>query len=299
MPDFPESLTAQESLFPPEEPLPFSVGPGAEGLTGSPFPPKVLAKHFLLFMLTLISTYLVGGFWYAFTIMLILFAHEMGHFFMSRKYGVPATLPFFIPFPFSPFGTLGAVIKMRGRIWDRRALFDIGAAGPLLGLVFTIPAILIGLRLSRVVLLSRVEQQLIGLGDSLLFAFLQWLVLGNIPRGYDVVLHPVAYAGWVGLFVTALNLLPIGQLDGGHIVYALFGARAQVISRVALAGLAFICLFYNPGWLLLVILLLLFGVRHPPTLDEITPLDPRRRLIGILTLGVFFVSFTPIPFTRF
>ncbi len=263
------------------------------------FPPKVIFKHSLLFLLTVISTYLVGSIWYSFAIMTILSAHEMGHFFMSRKYGVPASLPFFIPFPFFPFGTLGAVIKMRGQITSRRALFDIGAAGPLMGMVFTLPAILIGLKFSKVVRLSQLEQPVISLGDSLLFKFLQWLALGKIPQGYDVILHPLAYAGWVGLFVTALNLLPIGQLDGGHIVYALFGEKAQLISRAALGGLALICLVYNPGWLLLLVLLFLFGLKHPPPLDNITPLDGRRRLIGILTFIIFVVSFTPVPFPQY
>lgn len=215
---------------------------------------------------------------------------------MSRKYGVTSTLPFFIPFPMFPFGTLGAIIKMRGQIPDRRALFDIGATGPLMGLVFSIPAILIGLSLSRVVQVSSLSRPVTSLGDSLLFRFLQWLALGDVPEGYDVILHPIAYAGWVGLFVTALNLLPIGQLDGGHIIYALFGAYGEFVSNLALGGLAFICMVYNPGWLLLLILLILFGMKHPPPIDNVTRLDRNRYIIGIITLLIFILSFTPVPF---
>ncbi len=259
-------------------------------------PARVLLKHSALFILTVISTCLVGGGWYSFCIMTILSAHEMGHYYMSLKYGVPATLPFFIPLPLPPFGTLGAVIKMRGQIINRRALFDIGAAGPLMGLAFSLPAIIIGLKLSRVAVVSRLSMPVTVLGDSLMFKFLQWLAPGNIPEGYDVVLHPIAYAGWVGLFVTALNLLPIGQLDGGHIVYALFGERGRVISRVGLGVLAFICLLVNPGWILLLVLLYFFGMKHPAPLDNFTPLDKKRRIIGIITLLIFFVSFTPVPF---
>ncbi|MBI5788539.1 MAG: site-2 protease family protein [Candidatus Schekmanbacteria bacterium] len=218
---------------------------------------------------------------------------------MSRRHDVPATLPFFIPLPLPPFGTLGAVIKMKGRINDRSALLDIGSAGPLTGFFFTIPAIIIGLKLSDVVAVKNLQTNVTALGDSLLFRFLQWLVLGNIPAGYDVVLHPIAYAGWVGLFVTALNLLPIGQLDGGHVVYALLGKKSRFVSYSALGFLAFICLVYNPGWLLLLILLSLFGLKHPSPLDEVTPLDKKRYLIGILALLIFIFSFTPIPFPQY
>ena len=255
-----------------------------------------LLLHGGLFVLTLISTYFVAGAWYALPLMAILLCHEMGHFLMSRYYGVEASLPFFIPFPFSPFGTFGAIIKMRGWIPNRRALFDIGAGGPIAGLILTFPAIYIGLKMSAVAPLSLARGQGLILGDSLLFKGLQYLALGPLPKGTDVVLHPLAYAGWVGLFVTALNLLPIGQLDGGHIVYALFGPKSLRIYRVGVLLFAVYALIFNPGWVLLVILLFFFGLKHPPPLDDFTPLDPRRRLIGILMLIIFFSSFMPSPF---
>jgi membrane-associated protease RseP (regulator of RpoE activity) len=261
---------------------------------------KNLIKYIVLYLLTIISTYAVGGGWYCIAIMTILSAHESGHYLMSRKYGTPATLPLFIPLPLPPFGTLGAIIKMKGSIRNRRELFDVGVAGPLTGLAFTIPAIIIGLKLSQVVALDQIDQQsVISLGDSLLFSWLQAIVLGPIPTGHDVILHPLAYAGWVGLFVTALNLLPIGQLDGGHVVYSLWGEKSELIFKLVWGVLALISLFYNPAWFLLVIILLFIKLKHPPPLDDITPLDSKRRWLGIFTLAIFILSFTPVPFPEY
>lgn len=257
---------------------------------------KRLILHTVLFLLTVISTYFVAGFWYAFPLVSILLTHEMGHFVMSRYYGVDATLPFFIPFPLSPFGTFGAIIKMKGFIPSRKALFDIGVGGPIAGLVLTFPAIYFGLKISRVVPIHSFHGQGLILGDSLLFKGLEYLALGPIPKGYDVELHPAAYAGWVGLFVTALNLLPIGQLDGGHVLYAMFGPRSLKVYRIGLLLFAIYALFFNPGWVLLVILLFFFGLKHPPPMDDYTPLDSRRWVIGIIMLGIFFSSFMPSPF---
>jgi len=255
--------------------------------------------HILLFILTVASTLLVGGPAYAFTIILILLGHEMGHYLMSRSYGTKATLPFFLPFPFSPFGTLGAVIRMESTISSRKALFDTGVAGPFTSLCLSIPAIVIGLRLSEVIPASQLREGTLRLGDPLLFSFIQHLVMGHVPENYDVLLHPIGYAGWVGLFVTALNLLPVGQLDGGHIAYALFGKRSRSIFVMAIAVMAFITIFYNPGWLLLLILIILFGFRHPPPLDDQTPLDSKRKLMGGIAFLAFFLSFTPTPFPQF
>ncbi len=256
-------------------------------------------KHIILYILTVISTYYTAGFWYSFFIMAILTAHEMGHFIASRKYGVPATLPLFIPFPFSPFGTLGAIIFMRGRIKDRRSLFDIGAAGPLAGLVLAFIAAIVGLGYSQVIAAEQLSQPAFSLGDSLIFLLLQRLVLGEIPPGHDVLLHPIAYAGWVGLFVTAINLFPIGQLDGGHICYSMFGKKGINLSRIALGILIGICLFYNLAWTVFIILLLFMGIRHPAPLDDVTPLDGRRKLLGLFTMLLFVMSFTPIPFPEY
>jgi membrane-associated protease RseP (regulator of RpoE activity) len=255
--------------------------------------------HAVLFLLTVLSTFIIGGLIYSLAILSILVAHETGHYLASRKYGVPSSLPYFIPFPLPPFGTLGAVIRTKGAIPHRKALFDIGASGPLCGLALAIPAVVVGLLLSDVVNVSQPVANSFSLADSPLFAFLQRLTIGVTPPGTDVVLHPIAYAGWVGLFITSLNLLPTGQLDGGHIIYALFGRRSKLILRLTLVGITFISLIYNVGWLLLVIILLFIGYKHPPPLEDRTSLDWRRKAVGILTFVIFFTAFTPIPFPGF
>ncbi len=252
--------------------------------------------HILLFLLTLLSTFFIGGFWYSLSIMVILLAHEMGHFFMGLRYGVRVSLPFFIPFPVPPFGTLGAIIRMKSFMGHRRALFDIGVAGPMMGLLFTLPAIVIGLKMSQIVGPEVGRAHGSTLGVPILFTMIQKVVLGNIPDNKDVLLHPIGYAGWVGLFVTALNLLPVGQLDGGHIMYSLLGPRSSVVFKIVIGILAIICIAYNPQWTLLVILLLFFGFRHPPTLNDHYPLDWKRKVIGIGMVVLFFLSFTPAPF---
>ncbi len=255
--------------------------------------------HIVLFILTVASTLIVGGPAYSFAIILILLGHEMGHYLTSRRYGIRATLPFFLPFPLPPFGTLGAVIRMESTVSTRKALFDTGVAGPLTSLLLSIPAIVIGLRLSELIPASQVKEGVLRLADPPLFSLIQRLVLGEISENYEILLHPIGFAGWVGLFVTALNLLPIGQLDGGHIAYALFGRKSRLISLIAIAAMAFITIFYNPGWFLLLILMILFGFRHPAPMDDQTPLDGKRKLIGAFAFLAFLLSFTPAPFPQF
>ncbi len=254
--------------------------------------------NILLFALTVVSTYLIGGGWYSLSLISILLAHEMGHFAMSRRHGVPASLPYFLPVPIPPFGTFGAIIKMKGRMRSRRALFDIGVAGPMMGLLITLPAIIIGLLLSKPILLAQTQDNLFHLGDSLLFVLVEKVVLGDLPEGYDLVLHPIAYAGWVGLFVTALNLLPVGQLDGGHITYALFGRKSKIIFGLTIMLWMGISFFFYVGWTLMIVLVLLFGFRHPPPLDDVTPLDVKRKILGGFVFSLFILSFTPVPFTQ-
>lgn len=255
--------------------------------------------HIILFILTVASTLFVGGPAYSFTIILILLGHEMGHYLMSRRYGMRATLPFFLPFPFSPFGTLGAVIRMESVTSSRKALFDTGIAGPFTSFCLSIPAIVIGLKLSQVIPSAQIKEGTIRLGDPFLFQILQKWVMGEVPDTFDVLLHPIGYAGWVGLFVTALNLLPVGQLDGGHIAYALLGKKSRFIFLFAIVVMAFITVFYNPGWLLLVILFILFGFRHPSPLDDHTPIDGKRKILGGMAFLAFILSFTPAPFPQF
>lgn len=251
--------------------------------------------HVLLFIATFLTTYYVNGIWYSVTIMTILLSHELGHFFMCRKYHVEATMPYFLPLPFPPFGTFGAVIKMKGHIPNKRALFDIGAAGPMMGLFFAIPAIIIGLNLSDVRPVPSDTTQYLGLGEPILFSFIAKLIFGTLPDGIDIYLHPVAFAGWAGLFVTALNLLPIGQLDGGHIVYALLGKKSKIVYRIGIFIFCVIAILLYPGWMVFAVLLLLFGFRHPAPMDEAVQLDPKRRILGVILFIVFLLSFTPVP----
>lgn len=264
--------------------------------------------NIILFVLTLGTTFITGwmmhgswqgGLWYGVPIVTILLAHEMGHYLMCQKYGIRATLPYFIPSPFlglNPFGTFGAVIKMESRIPSRKALFDVAVAGPLAGLVVTLPCIYFGVKWSPETSLSSLPSEgTITLGESILFAALSELARGSLPENHDILLHPLGFAGWTGLFVTALNLLPIGQLDGGHIVYALVGRVHDWVAKVALGAFAVVCVFIYQGWFFLLILLIWFGHRHPPTLDE-RPVDGRRMALGIFTLIIFLLSFTPEPF---
>jgi membrane-associated protease RseP (regulator of RpoE activity) len=188
---------------------------------------------------------------------------------------------------------------MESTVSSRRALFDTGIAGPLTSLVLSIPAIAIGLKLSKVVPVSHIKEGVLRLDDPLLFSIIQRLVLGEVSENYEVFLHPIGFAGWVGLFVTSLNLLPIGQLDGGHIAYGLFGRRSRIIYLIAIAVMAFITVFYNPGWFLLLILIIVFGFRHPPPIDDITPLDGKRKLMGGVVFLAFLLSFTPAPFPEY
>ena len=215
--------------------------------------------HIFLFLATVASTIFVGsvgfvdlkaGFLYSFALITILLTHEMGHYITSRHYGIPTTLPFFIPWPMPPFGTFGALIKMKGDHPNRKALFDIGAAGPLSGFIVAVPFIVIGIKLSAVV--SRVtipDPSFMELGDSLLFTILEKILIGDIPKGHELILHPFAYAGWVGLFVTSLNLLPIGQLDGGHLIYAVCGPKSRLVYYAVIIGMAALTIFANLGWI--------------------------------------------------
>lgn len=249
-----------------------------------------------LFLLTIAATWVTGGWMYSMAIISILLAHEMGHFLMCKKYGVPATLPYFIPFPlFNPFGTMGAVISMKGYIPSRKALFDIGAAGPLAGLALSLPALAIGLAFSTHVATGSAPAEGLTLGESLLFKAVAYLVLSPQPEEVELMLHPVAYAGWAGLFVTALNLIPVGQLDGGHVTYAMFGKKSAYFTWAFLASLGLLA-FYNYSWVLFFALLVLFGRRHPAPYDDYTALDARRRKLGYLIFVIFILSFTPVPF---
>lgn len=264
--------------------------------------------HLVLFVLTIISTLIAGaiqaganpfseniikGFPFSISIMSILLFHEMGHFILSKKYKVDATLPYFIPFPNPLIGTMGAVIKIRSAIPNRKALLHIGAAGPWLGLIVTIVVLVIGLKLSKIVDETTTREGIM-LGESILFKTISYLVLGD-TEDKTVILHPIAFAGWLGLFVTNLNLIPIGQLDGGHIAYALFGKNQRYISLVFLIVLLFFGIFYWSGWFVWAILALVLGINHPKPLNDYTKLSSIDKLYAILSIFLFVLTFTPTP----
>jgi membrane-associated protease RseP (regulator of RpoE activity) len=279
--------------------------------------PSILINLFLL-LATIFTTMIAGamlagvnplisplqiikGCPFSLTLLLILLAHESGHYIASKKHGVEATLPFLIPAP-PPFliGTFGAFIKMRAPVKDKNSLFDIGVAGPLAGVLVAIPVLIIGLKLSEVKFIDISPEKCgLSLGSSLLFELLSKLILGELPENYNIILHPIAFAGWIGLLVTALNLIPVGQLDGGHIAYAVFGERAEKISKVVLIILLVLGLFGWPGWLVWAALLLIMRLKHPPPLDFWTPLDKKRKALGWVTLAIFISTFTPVPFRGF
>lgn len=270
-----------------------------------------------LFIITIFATLATGAFYnaetpqqmwqiwrgwpFALSIMLILGAHEMGHYIMARYHKVPVTLPYFIPLPIiSPIGTLGAVIRMKGPVTNKRALHDIGVAGPLAGLVFAVPILFYGLYTSEV---GPIVPGGLLEGNSLFYAAAKIMVFGRfLPDGtQDVYLNQIAWAGWVGLLVTSLNLLPVGQLDGGHVTYTLLGEKARqlflpiIIMLTALAVYSFL-VDGMITWVVWIILLFFLGRTYAEPLDEVTPLDKKRRIIAIATLIIFVLIFMPVPF---
>lgn len=240
----------------------------------------------------------VNGLWYGGTILAILGAHEAGHYLACRFYGVDASLPYFIPAP-PPLltGTLGAFIRIRSPITLKHVLFDVGVAGPIAGFVVLVPALFAGLAMSRV---APIPPDFSGLelGEPLLFQWAAALVWGDVPDSLSLNLHPMAFAAWFGMLATALNLIPIGQFDGGHIAYAVLGRRASWITLGAV-GLSIGLAVYSSSWILwtalAVFLLYKFGWRHPPVWDEHVPLDPVRRWVALAALLILIACFTPAP----
>jgi len=281
----------------------------------------------LLFLLTVLSTFVVGLDWsanyrfaediarnpsftpgpevfrdpgvlglgliYAIVLMTILLGHELGHYLTCRRYGLSATLPFFIPAP-TLIGTMGAFIRIRSPITRKRQLFDVGIAGPLMSFCLALPALVVGLSLSKVVPAFPREGTLY-FGEPLMLKLLGGLFFGRVAAGYDVILHPVAVAGWVGALVTAMNLFPLGQLDGGHVAYAFFGARAKTVGRIFLAVFVVLGVFFWAGWIVWAFLILLLGIKHPRIWDEEASLGPLRTALGIAALIMFVLSFIPDP----
>jgi hypothetical protein len=266
---------------------------------------------------------LLLGLPYALTLMGILLAHEFGHYFVGRYHREATSLPLFIPAPFTLFGTMGAVIFGSGSIKNRRVLLDIGIAGPLAGLVVAIPALFYGLALSRLTPLTDLKNIILE-GNSLFYLLAKYITFGQLlpapttlptqpllywlgywlaglpapQNALDVSLHPIAWAGWAGLFITGLNLLPVGQLDGGHAVYGLLGKRARIAVPIVMVALGLLSLRWV-GWLLWLALLWFFGQRPASVRDEVTDLDPKRQGFAILMLVIFVLVFIPVPLLTF
>ena len=234
---------------------------------------------------------LASGLPFSLTLLGILLAHELGHYLTCRYYRIDASLPYFIPAP-TLVGTFGAFIRVRSPILSRLALFDVGIAGPLAGFLLLLPPLAIGLAYSKIITGVAARGEVV-FGTPLLQRALEMLILPGVP-GADIYLHPVARAAWVGLLATALNLLPIGQLDGGHILYTYVGDWHLTLTRIFIAALLPIGIFFSYTWLVWAALLFLFGRRHPSLYDP-TPLDRGRRLLGALALGILLLSFSLTP----
>lgn len=291
-----------------------------------PLPPRKFRNrwwlHISLFILTLVFTTAVGalhyhsfisefgrrgvpftwsvlpyGLWYSLTLLSILGAHEFGHYYFCRRYNVDASLPYFLPAPLPLTGTLGAVIKIREAFPSRTVLFDIGVGGPIAGFLVLVPALFVGMNLSQVVPIPT-GASVFYLGEPLLFQWAAWLEFGSIPSFQTINIHPIVFAAWFGMLATALNLLPFGQLDGGHITYATLGRWSTPIS-LATVGTAIALTYNSSSWLfmtlMMVLMLVVLGARHPRVLSEQDPLASGRRLIAVLALLIFMLCFTPVP----
>ncbi len=277
--------------------------------------PKIPRIHWILFLLTIFTTLFAGaimegaqiysnpleifkGVPFSFTLLFILGTHEFGHYYYAQKHKVDATLPYFIPAP--PFlfliGTFGAFIKIKSPIYRKDALLQIGAAGPIAGFIIAVPALVVGLLLSDVIEKNDIQGAII-LGDSILMKILTFITHPGLLESQDIMLHPVAFAGWIGLLVTMLNLLPIGQLDGGHIAYAMLGEKQDIIGKLAFIMLIPLS-FYSINWLIwgILLLLLMRSVKHPPIQDIHVPLSYKDKQIGYACLVIFILCFIPAPF---
>jgi membrane-associated protease RseP (regulator of RpoE activity) len=238
---------------------------------------------------------LLAGLPFCLAIMSILVSHEMGHYLTCRYYGIDASLPYFIPFP-NPVGTMGAFIRIRAPFQDRGSLLEVGVAGPIAGFIVTLVVLVLSMREGQFVPLEALEEGSIFLGEPLIFRIAAYLMGMTPPPGMDVYMHPVCFAAWCGLLATALNLLPAAQLDGGHVVYALFRGYHRWISAAAVGALVPLSIFYWGGWWLWIVLLLVLRLYHPPTLNDSAPLRRRHVALGWIGLAILVLCFTPAPF---
>jgi membrane-associated protease RseP (regulator of RpoE activity) len=301
-------------------------------LADDPPPRRFPVRHVVLFLLTVLTTTLAGvghyegfqsnftqatlapgdlwqyylsrlpsGLWYAGGILAILGTHEFGHYYACRHYRIDASLPYFLPMPLFLTGTLGAFIRIRQPIYTKKEIFDIGIAGPIAGFFVAVPVLLLGVFLSRVNQLPPGFEGL-ELGEPLLFRAVTWLVWGTTPEGYSLNMHPLGFAAWFGLLATALNLFPMGQLDGGHIAYAVLGRKSVVVTIgtvLCLIGLSLISSSWIVWTVLTIVMLLAFGPRHPRVIDEDVPLDRGRLWFAAFAVLMFVLCFTPAPIEPF
>jgi membrane-associated protease RseP (regulator of RpoE activity) len=292
-------------------------------VSAAPRPPR-RRLALILFVLTVLSTFYVGGEqfggggWknfitngaiYSAAVLAILMAHEMGHYLQARRHHVPVSLPYFIPMPFLRFGTMGAVIVQQAGVADRRSMFDIAVSGPLAGLAVAIPLAFWGLHQAEVTPILHglpADGVITVYQEPLILKGMEWLMFGSVPNDASIQLNPYLFAGWVGFFITALNLIPIGQLDGGHILYCLLRERANQVARfIFLFGILVVVVSSFQGrdeyasWWPMLILLWLMGTRHPPTSNDRIPLGRFRTIIGWLTLAFIVVGFTPTPIRQY
>ena len=250
----------------------------------------------LLLLGTLITTYMSGGFLFSISLILILGAHEFGHYWASRRNGVRSTLPYFIPAP--PIfiaGTFGAFIQIKQVIPNRRVLMEIGCAGPIAGFVVALPVLVYGLSLSHVSPLLGIEG--VNFGNSLILNICAELTLGVDPQSpdFNIHLHPIAFAGWIGMLVTSLNLIPIGQLDGGHIVFALSPKQHKLMGRLFFVALFPLGYFWT-GWFFWALMIVLVGFKTVPLSDDTEELGTLHKLLGVVSIVIFLVTFIPVPF---
>ena len=271
---------------------------------GDPFDVSVepIKNNWLLFSIlltaTLVTTFLAGGLLFSISLLLILGAHEFGHYWASKKNGVQSTLPYFIPAP--PIfiaGTFGAFIQIKQRIPNRMVLMEIGAAGPIAGFVVALPMLILGLYLSPVT--PSIGMGSINFGSSLILNLCSQLVLGVDPSSPDINihLHPIAFAGWIGMLITALNLMPVGQLDGGHIIYAIAPDKHSAIGKIFFAGL-FPLGYFWPGWFFWAAMIALMGFKTAPLKEDVEKLKLTHIVLGSISMVIFVLTFIPIPFSE-
>jgi membrane-associated protease RseP (regulator of RpoE activity) len=285
-------------------------------------PREPLQRYVALFLLTLVTTTAAGvyhyigfyglsdgalsrlelvrgGLWYSLPVLAILASHELGHYYACRYYGINVSRPYFLPFPLPPTGTLGAFIRIRQPIASKRELFDIGIAGPIAGFVVLVPVLFFGMSLSHVIAIpADIHGQIPWMGEPLLLKFAARLTFGSIPSGSALTIHPLCVAAWVGMLATSLNLFPIGQLDGGHISYAILGRRSTLVTLLTIPCLV-VLTFWSISWIvwtgLTVLMLIVFGPHHPRTPDEHIPLDRGRKALAAFAVIMFILCFMPAP----